>query len=245
LQAHGLDGRSAPHGSIEDMASAYLKEMLVTQPEGPYLLGGHSSGSWVAFEMARQLRERGHEVAMVAVVDTPAPIPETRTVDVDEDEARFLSKIARLIERWAGQDLGVSYEELQSLTRQERMDYLQERLKTTDILPPQAGRDQVRGLLQVFEASTRNCMQYHPQGDYDGPILLLRAADLHVEDEGIQINPVEDDETWGWRQLARQVKVCLVPGDHVTMMAEPHVRHLAEELANGMQVVEMELQSHV
>jgi surfactin family lipopeptide synthetase C len=245
LQAHGLDGRSAPHGSIEEMAAAYLKEVLAAQPTGPYLLGGHSSGSWVAFEMARQLRDRGHEVAMIAVIDTPAPIPETRTVDVDVDEARFLSKIVRLIERWAGQDLGVSYEELQPLTRPERMEYLQERLKITDILPPQAGRDQVRGLLQVFEASTRNCVQYHPQGGYDGPILLLRAGDLHVEDEGIQINPVKDDETWGWGQLARQVKMCLIPGDHVTMMAEPHVRHLAEELACGMQAVEMELQSYV
>jgi len=124
------------------------------------------------------------------------------------------------------------------------MDYLQERLKTTDILPPHAGRDQVRGLIQVFEASTRNCMKYHPDGSYDGPILLLRAEALHVEDEGIQINPVTDDETWGWRQVARHVKVCLVPGDHVTMMAEPHVRHLAGEISAVMQAMEMELQSH-
>ena len=244
LQAHGLDGKSEPHGSIEAMAAAYVLEVLATQPEGPYLLGGHSSGSWVAFEMARQLRNRGHEVAMVVVVDTPAPIPETRTIDVDQDEARFLSKIARMIERWAGQDLGVSYETLHPLTRAERMDYLQERLKTTDILPPHAGRDQVRGLIQVFEASTRNCMKYHPDGSYDGPILLLRAEALHVEDEGIQINPVTDDETWGWRQVARHVKVCLVPGDHVTMMAEPHVRHLAGEISAVMQAMEMELQSH-
>jgi surfactin family lipopeptide synthetase C len=232
LQARGLDGLSAPHASIEEMATAYLDEVLAVQPEGPYLLGGHSSGSWVAFEMARQLQSRGQEVAMVAVVDTPAPIPDTTTSDVDEDEALYLVKIARLIERWAGKDLGITYEALQPLTPAGQMTYLEERLKTVDILPPQAGRAQVHGLVQVFKASTRNCVRYVARGTYPGPVTLLRAAKIHVEDTGIRINLRSGDETWGWNQLAgANVDVHIAPGDHVTMMAEPHVRELASELA--------------
>ena len=107
LQALGLDGRSAPHASIEEMAAAYLVEIQQLQPTGPYRFAGHSSGGWVAFEMARQVRNRGEEVQMVVIVDTPAPVSQVKTQDVDIDEALYLFKVARLIERWAGKELGI------------------------------------------------------------------------------------------------------------------------------------------
>jgi thioesterase domain-containing protein/acyl carrier protein len=232
LQARGLDGLSAVHSSVEEMASAYLDEILTVQPEGPYLLGGHSSGSWVAFEMARQLESRGQQVALVVVIDTPAPIPETIASDVDQDEALYLYKIARLIERWANKGLGITYEALQPLTSAGQMEYLEARLKTVDILPPEAGRAQVHGLVQVFKASTRNSSRYRAQGTYHGTVALLRANEIHIEDTGIAMNLRANDDTWGWNQLAQtNVEVRIVPGDHVTMMAEPHVRTLASELA--------------
>jgi len=232
LQARGLDGLSAVHSSVEEMASAYLDEILTVQPEGPYLLGGHSSGSWVAFEMARQLESRGQQVALVVVIDTPAPIPETIASDVDQDEALYLYKIARLIERWANKDLGITYEALQPLTSAGQMEYLEARLKTVDILPPEAGRAQVHGLVQVFKASTRNSSRYRAQGTYHGTVALLRANETHIEDTGIAMNLRANDDTWGWNQLAQtNVEVRIVPGDHVTMMADPHVRTLASELA--------------
>jgi amino acid adenylation domain-containing protein len=239
LQARGLDGMSAAHSSVEEMASAYLIEIMTVQREGPYLLGGHSSGSWVAFEMARQLESRGQQVGLVAVIDTPAPIPETKASDVDEDEALYLYKIARLIERWANKDLGITYEALQPLTPAGQMDYLEARLKTVDILPPEAGRAQVHGLVQVFKASTRNSSHYRAQGMYHGTVALLRANEIHIEDTGIAMNLRANDDTWGWNQLApTNVEMRIVPGDHVTMMAEPHVRTLAFELAACIRKVE-------
>src|SRR5205823_472140 len=42
--------------------------------EGPYCLGGFSFGGLVAFEMARQLVDRGRRVALLAVLDCPAPV---------------------------------------------------------------------------------------------------------------------------------------------------------------------------
>ncbi len=245
LQARGLDGESAPHASIEEMASAYLDEIVTVQPEGPYLLGGHSSGSWVAFEMARQLEGRGQRVGMVAVIDTPAPVPGTKANDVDEDEALYLCKIARLIERWANKDLGITYDALQPLAPEGQMQYLETRLKTVDILPPEAGRAQVHGLVQVFKASTRNCSRYLAQGTYRGAVALLRASEIHIEDTGIAMNLRASDDTWGWNQLAHAgVDLHIVPGDHVTMMAEPHVRVLAGELAACIRKAEEALGPH-
>ncbi|MBU0754709.1 MAG: amino acid adenylation domain-containing protein, partial [Planctomycetes bacterium] len=54
FKPRGLDGTEIPHGSVEEMAWDYLKEMRAFQPEGPYYLGGECVGGVVAFEMARQ-----------------------------------------------------------------------------------------------------------------------------------------------------------------------------------------------
>jgi len=73
LEAVGLDGKSKPYTKIEDMATHYIKEMQTVQPQGPYLLGGHSFGALVAFEMSQQLQKQGHEVALLAILDMMAP----------------------------------------------------------------------------------------------------------------------------------------------------------------------------
>ena len=75
LQPIGLDGKSSPLTRIEDMATHYIEALQRVQPKGPYFLGGWSFGGWVAFEMAQQLQKSGEEVALVAVLDTLAPIP--------------------------------------------------------------------------------------------------------------------------------------------------------------------------
>jgi len=68
---------------------------------------------------------------------------------------------------------------------------------------------------------------------------LLRAKEIHIEDTGIAMNLRANDHTWGWNQLAPgTVEVRIVPGDHVTMMAEPHVRTLATQLAECIRKAE-------
>jgi acyl carrier protein len=62
LQAVGLDGKSRPHTRIEDMAACYIEQIRAVQPQGPYLLGGHSFGANVAFEMSQQLQRQGQDM---------------------------------------------------------------------------------------------------------------------------------------------------------------------------------------
>lgn len=52
------------------MAAFYVEALLAHQPEGPYLLGGHSFGGVVSYEIARQLKERGREVAFLVLLDS-------------------------------------------------------------------------------------------------------------------------------------------------------------------------------
>jgi len=73
LQAQGLDGRCAPHNTIEAMATHYLDEIRTVQPEGPYFLGGFCLGAVIAFQMAHQLHERGERAALLAALDASGP----------------------------------------------------------------------------------------------------------------------------------------------------------------------------
>ena len=51
------------------MAAFQLANIREIQPEGPYLLGRALPGGHIGFEIARQLRRQGEDVAMVALFD--------------------------------------------------------------------------------------------------------------------------------------------------------------------------------
>ena len=59
--------------SFDDFATYAVRLIRATQPNGPYLLGGHCVYGALAFEAARQLLRSGEEVELVALFDTWAP----------------------------------------------------------------------------------------------------------------------------------------------------------------------------
>ncbi|MBB4802526.1 amino acid adenylation domain-containing protein [Flavobacterium nitrogenifigens] len=63
----GFDGW---YESIEAMASHYIDAIIKVNPKGPYALAGFSFGGIVAFEMTRQLKERGKEVSLTGLLDS-------------------------------------------------------------------------------------------------------------------------------------------------------------------------------
>jgi aryl carrier-like protein len=61
-----------PVGTVGGIAGRLLDALRVEQPEGPYRLVGFGPGAVLAFELARQLRARGAEVALLALIRPPA-----------------------------------------------------------------------------------------------------------------------------------------------------------------------------
>jgi thioesterase domain-containing protein len=55
--------------SIETISRYYVDRLTSFQPEGNFILAGHSVGAVIALEMAQQLRARGREVSLVVVFD--------------------------------------------------------------------------------------------------------------------------------------------------------------------------------
>ncbi|WP_439678571.1 amino acid adenylation domain-containing protein [Embleya sp. MST-111070] len=70
IQAKGFDGRTRLPGSIEEMVADYVEEILAVQPEGPFHLMGLSGGGTLAHAMAAELQRRGHEVPLLALLDS-------------------------------------------------------------------------------------------------------------------------------------------------------------------------------
>jgi phthiocerol/phenolphthiocerol synthesis type-I polyketide synthase E len=71
---YGLQDGIGHRSAVPALAAHYVEDICRSQPGGPYLLGGVCSGGVVAFEMARQLRQQGCEVALLALVE-PASLP--------------------------------------------------------------------------------------------------------------------------------------------------------------------------
>lgn len=235
LEAIGLDGQSKPPNRIEDIAAYYIETIQKIQPQGPYFLGGHSLGSWIAFEMAQQLRQSKHEVALVVVIDTPAPVERELILDSEWDDTTWIFKIADLAERLFGKSLALSYESLQNLTPEEQFKYLSERLTKVNFLPPGAENTQVNCLLKVFKANYQARNVYLPKQIYPQNITLLRAEELNLKDAEFDTE-IYKETTWGWDRITSgSVEVDYIPGDHITMMTKPYVQILSEKLKASLE----------
>ncbi|HIK04822.1 MAG TPA: amino acid adenylation domain-containing protein [Trichormus sp. M33_DOE_039] len=232
LQAQGLDGESEPLQRIEEIASEYIKAIQTVQPQGPYLLGGHSFGGLVAFEMAQQLQQQGHEIGLLAILDTVAPVQSQPSVAMELDDAMWLMQVAKVMERLFSTTLQIDYETLQPLNAEAQLDYLLEQLKITQILPTDASKTQLRGFVQVYKTHTQAFSNYFPSLVNNLPMTLFRASEVSQEEQAIAeyVNRLQD-ETLGWHKFSdEQVDIHVVPGTHLTMMQPPHVQVLAEHL---------------
>jgi amino acid adenylation domain-containing protein len=212
LQHPGLHGEQPAFTRLEEMAEHYIAALRTQQPEGPYLLGGWSMGGMVAFEMAQQLVAQGQEVALLALLDTPARFSEAPPTD--GDHAALLSRFA--------QDLGVFLDtrHFARLTPEAQLAELLAQAKAAYVITGDVGLAQLRQHVQVFIHNVRTLRRYTPKA-YPGHVTLLRARKYNVT----------QDHTLGWGALAAGGVVChTVPGHHYTMVREPHVQALAQRL---------------
>jgi amino acid adenylation domain-containing protein len=53
--------------NIRSLATHYVSEILDANPDGPYLIGGNCQGTYIAWEIARELRQRGRSVMLLAL----------------------------------------------------------------------------------------------------------------------------------------------------------------------------------
>lgn len=224
FQAQGLDGNQAPHTSIKEMAAHYIREMREVQPEGPYLIGGRSSGGTVAFEMACQLAAQGEQIALLALLDA-YPAGYFKLLPGSGSFAQRAVRYAKKIQTH-GQNL-------QELAGLEKLFYLTGKLKFAPAktkhkiyrrvfnLYQRVGRRLPTVLRNIEELNFAAVKDYVPQV-YSGQATLFLASDDRT---------AAFDVEEGWQGLvAGRLEKIHVSGNHLDIVKEPHVRTLAEKL---------------
>lgn len=216
LQARGLDGQQTPLTSIEEMASSYLEEIKLVQPQGPYFLAGHSFGGFVAFEMAQQLSRQGENVAVLALFDCFGPN--------GYDKSTFFQR------------LSIHLHNLSELSFKEKVTYFTERVKyILQSKIPWSWQQQYCKLTnfmrspeqklisQIEDLNFQAHYRYIPTV-YQGKLTLFPA----------QVRQVHGyfDPNGGWQGLALGgIDVYEVPGTHTSLLLKPeNAQILAEKL---------------
>jgi thioesterase domain-containing protein/NAD(P)-dependent dehydrogenase (short-subunit alcohol dehydrogenase family) len=227
LQARGLFGDMAPHATFEEAAVDYLAELRQVQPHGPYLLGGFSGGGITAWEMARQLRAAGEEVAMLVLLDTPLPSrPRLSRADrlkiqvqnLRREGLGYVGRWARSRWRW-------------ELGKVRRRLGLERRVEVATSFHNQTIEAAFRASLQRYAVEPQDVRTwlFRPALDacYDlgNGRFASRARELVRPDNG-------------WTTYVPDLRVVEVPGDHDSMVLEPNVRSLARYLREAIAVVE-------
>jgi amino acid adenylation domain-containing protein len=221
LQARGLEGRQEPIPDIETMAAYYLEALRKVQPHGPYFLAGWSFGGAVAFEMARQLYAQNQSVPFLALIDIWVPGVEVVAEMLQQDDASLLIEILGF-QNLPGFDVSGMVTDLHQLGPDEQIIYLIERAKQMHLIPQEADLEMARRFLNVARTQYRAFETYAPQS-YPGKIVLFKAAEQnYVLSKGPDL---------GWQEFAAQgIETHVVPGNHHTIMSEPHVRTLAVKI---------------
>ncbi|WP_249039737.1 thioesterase domain-containing protein, partial [Archangium gephyra] len=220
LQAQGLDGLSAPLSSVEEMAALYVETIRSVQPSGPYLLGGWSMGGVIAYEMASQLRQRGEEVELVALIDSYVPHGEALP-ELTPAEAAVLFTQDML--GTFGAQLLPELGQLDALEPEAVLARVLEVGERSGALPPGVGLEQLRTLLRVFEHNLRASQRYTARPSAQR-LLLLKAGEV--------TGPPEDG---GWTAVSGgNLERHVLPGNHHSLLRTPLVHQVAEHLRNAL-----------
>jgi thioesterase domain-containing protein len=216
LESYGFGKAEIPRTQIEEMAAAYIADLLRIQPEPPFQLAGWSLGGVVAYEMALQLIRSGKEVSLLSMFDAE---PNLFRRPGRNEPAWDVSLSERLQELLIKD--GVPGKDIGSLPSQERISLLLDRWKTAGRLSSCTTEDQLRQFLRVWltnEAAKRRYVMV----PLPVRIVLFRSTLGN-----------HNDEDYKWSDLAMGgVDVYQYPVDHDDFMSPPNAQKIAAVLRN-------------
>ena len=193
---------------VEELAAEYITAMREVQPEGPYQLGGLCRGAHIAFEMARLLDAQGQKVALLAILDTW----------VMENTYSYLWYLDHYVNR------------LRSLTRLNAAQQLDFALKKA--------RSVMRDILDKFSHSNGQPPRrrlgnelreiYWPGRDFVPSVYRGRLTVFRIHRQ--PYTRIRDAQLGWGKRAAGGVDVHTIPGEHETILREPHVQVLARKL---------------
>jgi aspartate racemase len=224
LQSQGLDRKSRCLTRIEDMAAHYVGEIKSVQPMGPYCIGGYCMGGQIAYEMARILRQQGHEVSLVAMLDS-------YNTQVIWEAKTLLRRLSILQQKFAFHSGNLS-----RLQFKEIIGYLYEKCRMAGelmrgktvaalaVLQNRVmGRDCDPAVEDYIQEINHQALRDYRPGACEGQITLFKPERNYDS---------YSDPKMGWGNLALGgIEIVELPVNPHAMLVEPFVRLLAAELS--------------
>jgi acyl transferase domain-containing protein/thioesterase domain-containing protein/acyl carrier protein len=228
FESRGLSGLPADF-TVDAMARHYIEQIRERQPHGPYFVAGHSFGGQVAYEIARQLSAQNEPMGLVGLLDT------YQSNLVEEDGFQELAP-RRFDEPPLIQRLLMDIKAL--IQARDRIRYLKEgksyiltwlvntttrRLyRSTYLVTSRFGWPMPPFLNNVKQANSIAADYFRPQ-PYDGAVVFFRCQ------KRLDTDPTDSSRIWH-RLTNGNMTLLEVPGDHNSMLKEPGVSVLAEQI---------------
>ena len=216
--------------TIEAIADYYAAALTAHQPSGPLLVGGYCIGAIVALEMAKNLISRGREVGPLIVIDGA---PENTGVVIRRWTPRYLLELARNLRGWI-----IHADLMRSLSVQSLLWSIRSNtsaigkgvigLKWGEKLGGGYSIDAIMDVSRYPAAQQlfinrffASLYEYAPH-NYSGDVVVYEAKItrlLYLPQLGRT-----------WKKFAPQSEIVGVVGTHISMMREPYVDALANDL---------------
>jgi len=200
-------------GNVEDkikaLAAHHVKDILLIQPEPPYLLCGYSFGAVLIDEIAQQLLAKGKQISLVVILDRYG----------DQPIYKLYKKLVTF--------LSDHRHHLTPLSFSNKLRYIQENLKRL-----------ISKRFPKYTEREKSQPSYTPQA-YPGKVILFccipNKYDSVPSDRQIPIISSKFTLLFfrraGWdKRVKPDLEIITVPGNHTSMRQEPHVKVLAEKL---------------
>ena len=216
--------------SVDSIADYYADALDRFQPTGPLLIGGYCVGAVIALAMVDKLRVRGREVGPLLVIDG---VPENAGAAISRWQARYWIELARNVRGWFNHGDLMRRGTLRSflwsiannasaigkgaigLKRGQKLGggYAIEGIMDVSRYPP----DHKSFVNRLFQS----LFAYTPKS-YSGNVVVYEAT----------VKPLLYLPQIGhmWRKFARQAEVIEIVGTHISMMHEPYVESLANDM---------------
>ena len=220
LQAQALLTGQAALLRLEDMAAFYIRELQTVQPHGPYYLLGYSFGGTLAVEMARQLRDGGEQIALLAMLDARTRAFEQAHQDSMSSKAAVRMNMARL----AGNT--------STLSARQRLHYIAGKLVTRSVRYAciafnTLGIRKMPSFLKVaWDVNLVAFRRYRPKPNV-GRLVLFRA-----KHQDFANGP--RDLGWG-RLFPDGIDIHEIDSDHERIFLQPALQILAQQVTSALE----------
>ena len=245
IQSPAFTGEHTPFDYMEEMAKYYIEAIGRFQPTGAYCLAGHSSGAYIAYEMAVQLEFLKKDMPLLTVIDAEAPLGVLPPImEAFETEDVYDNVNALFVSAWCvslahNKPLTFTLDDLAPLDREERYKIVTKYLTEAGFIPQTANNDMCRVILQMLYNHTLADKHYlkknSPNGasnPFHGKTLILRCTEETRWPGFDFVTPSDTSEYSNWDQFCvGPITVVNIPNtDHITIIAEPAVKNIADTL---------------